>query len=119
MICLTIVGCDKFGNKTISGEFRSASEEDNPTVGRVEHESMYDFRSDGTFTMRSSDSSEGVRNVFTGKGRYTIKGRNVELEQTFFAINDRPMGDRVTHATLLLEENGDLITSSGTRLKKQ
>jgi len=111
-----MAGCDKLiGNKTISGEYRSASEED---AGQVKHESVYDFRSDGTFTMRSSDSAYGARNVFTGKGTYTIKGRNVKLENTFFAINDRPMAG-VTHETFLLEQNGDLITHFGTRLKKQ
>ncbi len=87
--------------------------------GNVQNEFTYDFRSDGTYTMRALYIAPGAKNVFTAKGTYTIKGREVGLEQTFFAINDRPGGEKVTHETFLLEENGDLIDDLGNRLKKQ
>jgi len=121
LTCLALTACDKLtGTKTISGEYRRATEEYNSNVGgTVRNESTYDFRSDGSYTMRSQYVAPGAQNVFTAKGTYTINGRKVELEQTSFAINDRPMGDKVTHDTFLLEDNGDLITDGGNRLKKQ
>jgi hypothetical protein len=115
-----LTSCDKLtGTKTISGEYRHESQETLSNGLQAEHQELYDFRSDGSYASECVDSTQGARNAFTAKGTYKIKGRNVELEQTYFAINDQPMGDPIYHETFSLEQNGDLITDDGTRLKKQ
>jgi hypothetical protein len=112
-------GCDQVKSllpkKTISGEYRSAT--DDPT-GKVASELMYDLRSDGTFTMHHSMSILGTSTLSTGKGTYVIKGRKVELTQTSFTVNDETT-EHISHETLSLEDNGDLIRENGLRLKKQ
>ena len=118
--CAILTGCDRLtGTKTISGEYRYQIREVTPEAGPVERQELYDFRSDGTYAMQSADSTETTSNVFSARGTYTVKSRNVELAETYFAINGRQFGDKVTHKTIALEQNGDLITESGKRLKKQ
>lgn len=118
--CLLLASCDKLAApKTISGEYRYQIREVTPEAGPVERQELYDFRSDGTYAMQSAASTETTRNDFSARGTYTLKGRNVELAEHYFAINGRPFGDKVTHKTFILEQNGDLITESGKRLKKQ
>jgi len=101
---------------TISGEYRAPSVDD--PAGKVGSELMYDLRSDGTFTMHHSMSILGTSTSSTGKGTYVIKGRKVELTQTSFTVNDETT-EHISHETLSLEDNGDLIRENGLRLKKQ
>jgi len=120
-IALLLTACDQIKSfvpkKTISGEYRSAFSENDPT-GKVGSELMYDLRSDGTFTMRHSMALLGTSSSSTGKGTYTINGRKVELTQTSFTVKGETT-ENISHETMSLEDNGDLITQNGVRLKKQ
>jgi hypothetical protein len=114
-IALLLTACGS--KKTISGEYRSAFSADDQT-GKVVADLMYDLRSDGTFTMEHSMEMLGTSVSSTGKGTYTINGHKVELTQTSFTVRGETT-EHVSHETMSLEDNGDLITQNGVRLKKQ
>lgn len=113
--------CDRIKSvlpsSTISGEYRKEVHHADST-GRVDSELIYDFRSNGTFRTKHSMSLLGVPTSSTSEGTYTIKGSNLEITRTSFTVNGETTQD-VSHYTFSLEQNGDLITQDGVRLKKQ
>ena len=92
--------------KGISGEFRSGVAQ------------SWDFRSDGTYTKHHTLSLMGKDTVFNATGTYKIVGKKVVATETSITVNDKKKQTNSTE-TLSLEDNGDLITQRGVRLKKQ
>jgi len=60
----------------------------------------------------------GKDTVFNATGTYKIVGKKVVATETSITVNDKKKQTNSTE-TLSLEDNGDLITQRGVRLKKQ
>lgn len=116
-----IKGAVGMSQTSISGEYRSGFESTSKTGQPVGADTVYDFRSDNSYSMTKSLKILDTNLLTQEKGTYKVDGNKLLLTAASFRITTDTTDEfpkQLPNHTLTIEPNGDLLDGD-MRLKKQ